>query len=175
MKEIKIQLPLTEEVARSLQAGDRVLLSGELLTGRDAAHKKLLALMHENKPLPVELEGATIYYCGPCPPHGNLAVASCGPTTSSRVDGYTPTMLEKGVRGMIGKGNRSLEVIEAMKKTGAVYFAATGGAGALYAKHILSATVVAFPELGTEAVHRFTVKDFPVIVAIDSHGQSILK
>ena len=169
----RVSLPLTPETVRTLAAGDRVLLTGELLTGRDAAHKNLVDLLRAGKPLPVDLRNQTIYYVGPCPASKGYAVGSAGPTTSARVDPLTPELLEAGLRGMVGKGNRSPAVIDAMKKYGAVYFAAVGGAGALLAARIEKSEVLAFPELGTEAVHRFTVRGFPVLVAIDCQGNTI--
>ena len=169
----KISLPLTDKAICDLHAGEQVLLSGELFTARDAAHKRIISLMREEKPLPVALDGATIYYVGPCPTPAGKIVGSCGPTTSSRCDTYTPLLIEHGLRGMIGKGQRSLDVVDSIKKNRAVYFVAIGGAGALYARCVLSCEIVAFEDLGAEAIHRFVVKDFPVVVAIDSIGQSI--
>lgn len=163
-----IKLPLTAETIKSLRAGDTVLLSGEMFTARDAAHKKLIELLDCGKPLPFDMGGAAIYYTGPTP-----RLDSAGPTTSARMDGYTPCLLEKGLAGMIGKGERSEAVREAIKKHKAVYFAAVGGAGAYYADCITSSAVIAFPELGSEAVYILTVKDFPLIVAIDSAGNTV--
>lgn len=169
----KISLPLNDETIKSLKAGERVYLSGEIITGRDAAHKKLTALLNEGKPLPFDINNATIYYVGPCPKKPGGIIGSCGPTTSGRVDVYTPQLLKAGLKGMIGKGGRSKEVISEMVKTGAVYFAAIGGAGALYSLCVEKAEVLCFPELLSEAVYKLTIKDFPVITAIDSTGKSI--
>ena len=158
---------------RSLQAGDRVLLSGTIYTGRDAAHKRMIALLQEGKPLPFDPRGQILYYVGPAPAKPGFAVGSAGPTTSYRMDSYTPPLLAQGLRGMIGKGRRSPQVVEAMKAYCAVYFGAVGGAAALISRRIVDAELVAWPDLGTEAVHRFTVKDFPVTVVIDSLGNSL--
>lgn len=169
----RISLPLSKQEALSLRAGDTVLLTGALYTGRDAAHKRLIALLEAGKPLPVPLEGETIYYVGPAPARPGSAVGPAGPTTSYRMDAYTPQLLRLGLRAMIGKGRRSAEVIEAMKENGAVYFGATGGAAALIAKTITAAEVVCYEDLGAEAIHRFEVKDFPAVVLIDSQGSNL--
>ncbi len=170
----KIQLPLTQEKVRELRAGDKVLLSGVIWTGRDAAHQRFVELLDAGKALPVELKDQTIYFVGPCPAPPGKVIGSAGPTTSGRMDRYSPRLIaECGLRGMIGKGNRSQAVVEAMKTHGAVYFAATGGAGALIARCIKSCEVVAFADLGPEAVHRLVVEDFPLIVAIDAYGDSL--
>lgn len=170
----KLTTPLDETAARQLAAGDTVLISGVIYTGRDAAHKRLLALLDEGKELPMELRDQIIYFVGPCPAPPGRPIGSAGPTTSYRMDPYSPRLIAAtGLRGMIGKGNRSNEVVEAMKKHGAVYFAATGGAGALIARQIKKCDLVAFPELGPEAVYRLEVEDFPAVVAIDSCGNSL--
>ncbi len=169
----RLNLPLSEADARDLRAGDAVLLTGAIYTGRDAAHKRLIALLDEGKPLPVDIAGETIYYVGPAPAPPGYAVGSAGPTTSYRMDAYTPRLLAAGLRAMIGKGKRSEAVIEAMKEHGAVYFGATGGAAALIAKSIIKAEVLCYEDLGAEAIHRFTVKDFPAIVLIDSLGNNL--
>ncbi len=169
----RITLPLDEQTARGLRAGDQVLLTGSILTGRDAAHKKLCALLDGGQPLPVELCDEVIYYVGPTPAPPGHAVGSAGPTTSSRMDSYAPRLIALGLRGMIGKGKRSAEVVEAMKTHGCVYFGAIGGAGALLSRSICSATVLCYPELGTEAIHRFEVVDFPVTVIIDTLGKDL--
>lgn len=169
----RIFLPLTLETIKSLHAGDKVLLNGKIITGRDAAHKRLVEMINNNKELPIDIKNQTIYYVGPCPKKEGIAVNSAGPTTSSRMDLLSPTLIEKGLIGMIGKGNRSEAVVESMKKYNGIYFASIGGAGALYSKCILSSKVLAFDDLGTEAIHEFKVKDFPVIVGIDSYGESI--
>ncbi len=173
MNKISIQLPLDEETARSLRAGDVILLSGFIYTGRDAAHKRLIALLDDGKPLPFDIKNQTIYYVGPAPASPGHAVGAAGPTSSYRMDAYTPRLLDLGLRGMIGKGVRSEAVIESMKKNGAVYFGAVGGAAALIARSIISSETIAYEDLGTEAIHRFEVKDFPVIVLIDSLGNNL--
>jgi len=172
---IKIQLPLSEETARSLVAGDVVSLSGVMYSARDAVHKKLCELLDAGEPLPIEIDGQTIYYMGPSPTKPGNVIGSAGPTTSYRMDAYAPTLIAIGLKGMVGKGERGSNVVEAMKKHGAVYFAATGGAAALIARSIKEAEVVAFPELGPEAIRRLVVEDFEVIVAQDSHGGNLYK
>lgn len=168
-----ITIPLIDAQIRSLRAGDSVLLSGRIYTGRDAAHKRLCALLSEGKPLPVPVRDMAIYYAGPCPAKPGDPIGSCGPTTSYRMDAYAPALMREGLRVMIGKGFRSPEVIEAMKETGSVYLAATGGAGALIAQCVKSARVLAFDDLGTEAIRELVVEDFPLIVAIDSLGNNL--
>ena len=170
-----IRLPLSEEDILSLRAGESVLLSGSMLTGRDCAHKRLCELLDAGKPLPVDLAGETIYYAGPCPAPEGKACGSCGPTTSARMDSFAPRLLALGLKGMIGKGERSDEVCEAVVRERAVYFAAIGGAGALYGNAIRKSELVAFPDLLSEAIYRFEVEDFPCIVAIDSRGGNIYK
>jgi len=167
---ISLQLPLRDEDILRLRAGDSVLLTGHLYTARDAAHKRLVELADLGKPLPFDIKNETIYYVGPAPAPPGHAVGSAGPTTSYRMDAYTPKLLELGLKGMIGKGKRSDEVIEAIKKHSAVYFGATGGAAALISKSIISSEIVAYPDLGAEAIRRFTVENFPVIVLIDCLG-----
>ena len=167
---------MTESVARSLAAGERILLNGVIYTGRDAAHKRLVNCLDEHRPLPVERRDQLIYFVGPCPAPPGYPIGSAGPTTSGRMDAYSPRLIsECGLRGMIGKGNRSDAVIEAMKTSGCVYLAATGGAGALISQCIVSAEVVAFADLGPEAIYRLEVRDLPLIVAIDCHGNSMYK
>lgn len=168
-----ITLPSTRQALASLRAGDSVLLTGTLLTGRDAAHKRLCALLEAGEPLPVDLNGQAIYYVGPCPPKPGKVIGSCGPTTSGRMDVYTPPLLARGLLCMIGKGQRDAATVAAMGDHGAVYFAATGGAGALLAGCVRAARVVAFQDLGTEAIHALEVVDFPVIVAVDSQGNDL--
>ena len=166
--DIKLELPLTAEKVAQLHAGDTVKLTGVIYTARDAAHKRLIAALDANEPLPVELKDQTIYFAGPCPAPPGKPIGSAGPTTSGRMDAYSPRLIrECGLRGMIGKGERNQAVIDAMTERGAIYFAATGGAGALIAKAIKSAEVIAFEDLGPEAIRRLEVEDFPVIVAID--------
>jgi len=169
----KITTPLTEEKVNILKAGDIVELSGTVYTARDAAHKKLMELIIAGKELPFNLAGQVIYYVGPCPAPPGMVIGSAGPTTSGRMDSYTPKLIEMGLRGMIGKGQRSREVIDAMVKYGAVYFGAVGGAGALISKSIRSHQVIAFEELGTEAVRKLVVENFPLTVIIDRFGNNL--
>ena len=170
----KLTTPFTAAAVRSLRAGDEIRLTGIIWTGRDAAHKKLVALLESGAPLPVDLKDQIIYFVGPCPAPPGRPLGSAGPTTSGRMDAYSPILISRcGLTGMIGKGGRSAAVVDAMKKYGAVYFGATGGAGALIAQKIKSCEVVAFPELGTEAVHKLYVEDFPLVVAIDAEGNSL--
>lgn len=172
---IEIQLPMTTETARSLVAGDVVSLNGMMFSARDSAHKKLVDLLDAGEPLPIEIEGQTIYYMGPSPAKPGAVIGSAGPTTSYRMDAYAPTLIAVGLKGMVGKGERGVNVVDAMKDHGAVYFAATGGAAALISQSIKEAEVVAFPELGPEAIRRLVVKDFQVIVAQDAHGGNLYK
>ena len=165
--------PLTDEVIEALRAGDRAAITGVIYTARDAAHRRLVELLDDGRPLPVDLAGQIIYYTGPTPAPPGRPVGAAGPTTASRMDPYAPRLLAAGLKAMIGKGARGPEVIEALRKYRAVYLTATPGAGALLARHIASAEVVAYPDLGTEAVHRLVVQDFPVIVANDCHGGDI--
>ncbi|MBZ4659413.1 MAG: Fe-S-containing hydro-lyase [Desulfacinum sp.] len=167
---VRLTTPLAKEDVQRLRIGDRVLLSGIVYTARDAAHKRLVELLQAGEPLPFDLEGQVIYYVGPSPAKPGRPIGAAGPTTSYRMDAYAPELIRHGLRGMIGKGARSDAVKAAMKEHGAVYFAAIGGAGALMAQSILSAEVIAYPELGPEAVRRLEVKDLPVIVANDCHG-----
>ena len=161
------------EWASTLRAGERVLLCGTVYTARDAAHKRLIAALQKGAPLPFPLDGAAVYYAGPTPAVGDLAIGSIGPTTSSRMDPYTPLLLQNGLKVMIGKGDRSADVVAAMQANGAVYFAAVGGCGALYARCVQSCEVVAYDDLGCESVKRLQVNDFPLLVAIDSRGASV--
>jgi fumarate hydratase subunit beta len=170
---VKLTPPLAEADVLGLHAGDRVLISGTIYTARDAAHRKLVTLIEKDEDMPLELEGQLIYYTGPTPASRGRASGAAGPTTSSRMDRFTPALLARGVRAVMGKGERSKEVAAALREFGAVYLAAIGGAGALLAERILKAEVVAYPELGTEAIHRLEVIDFPAIVAIDCHGGDI--
>ncbi|MDI3340849.1 MAG: Fe-S-containing hydro-lyase [Sphaerobacter sp.] len=167
---ISITAPLDAATAARLRAGDAVLISGTLLTARDAAHQRLAAALASGEPLPVDLRDQVIYYVGPAPARPGAVIGSAGPTTSGRMDPYTPALLAAGLRGMIGKGHRSPEVRAAIVQHGAVYFAAVGGAGALLARRITAAEVVAYPDLGPEAIYRLTVVDFPAIVVNDCHG-----
>ncbi len=170
---IKLTTPLSDDDIAALHAGDRVLLSGSLITARDAAHKRLMELIESGQPLPVDLRGQVIYYVGPTPPKPGQIIGSAGPTTSYRMDPFTPALLARGLKGTIGKGKRSPEVIEALKQHKAVYFAATGGAAALLSTHIKAAKIVAYEDLGTEAMRLLTVKDFPVIVVNDCWGNDL--
>lgn len=175
MAEYHVNLPLTEEDIRNFKAGDIVYLSGRLISGRDAAHKRIATAFGEQTPLPVDLRGETIYYVGPCPTPPGKIIGSAGPTTSGRMDSYTPTMLKLGIKGMIGKGERSPEVIAAIQKHQAVYFAALGGAGALIARSIKFAKVIAYPDLGPEAIYRLEVENLPVFVVIDASGNNLYR
>lgn len=176
MGEIReLQTPLTDEVVRSLKAGDEVTISGVVYTGRDMAHKRLCALLDAGEDLPVDLRGQVIYFVGPSPAGEGKVIGAAGPTTSSRMDAFSPKLVAAGLKGMIGKGYRSDEVRESLKEYGAVHFATIGGAGALLSKHIVAAEVVAYEDLGTEAIRRLEVKDFPAVVAYDSHGKSVYK
>ena len=169
----RINVPVSLEDRKSLKAGDYVYLTGTIYTARDAAHKRMQDAMDAGEPLPIELEGNVIYYMGPSPAREGRPIGSAGPTTASRMDKYAPRLLDLGLKGMIGKGKRSDAVKEAIVRNGAVYFAAVGGAGALLSKSILSSEVVAYDDLGTEAIRRLEVKDFPVIVVIDSLGNNL--
>ncbi len=171
----KLSLPLTTEQKLLLHAGDCVLLSGTVYTARDCAHRRIFELLDADMPLPFSLKDAFIYYAGPCPAPEGFATGSCGPTTSARMNVFAPRLLDSGLGGMIGKGEMSDEVVSAIVKNHAVYFAAVGGAGALYANAVKRSELVAFPDLLSEAVYRFEVEDFPVVVAIDCHGDTIYK
>ena len=171
--ERRITVPFTKEIAKELQAGDMVYLTGTIYTARDAAHKRMSEALERGEGLPFDIEGNVIYYMGPSPAREGRPIGSAGPTTASRMDKYTPKLLDLGLFGMIGKGKRSPEVHEAMIRNGAVYFAAIGGAGALLSKAITASEVVAYDDLGTEAIRKLTVKDFPAIVVIDSTGKDL--
>jgi fumarate hydratase subunit beta len=167
---IRLVPPLTDEQVDRLRAGDRVLISGVIYTARDAAHRRLVQLLAEGKPLPIDLKGQILFYVGPTPARPGRVIGAAGPTTAGRMDRYTPLLLEQGLKGMIAKGPRSAEVKEAVRRHHAVYLAATGGAGALLAQRIRKAEVVAYEDLGPEAIRRLEVEDFPAIVALDPHG-----
>ena len=170
---MKITAPLSREDARKLKAGDSCLISGVIYTARDAAHKRLCELVAEGKELPMDVKDAIIYFVGPTPAKEGQAIGSAGPTTSYRMDAYSPTLIREGLTGMIGKGKRGPEVIAAMKECGAVYFGAIGGCGALLSKCIKKAEIVAYEDLGAEAIRRLEVEDFPAIVIIDSEGNNL--
>ncbi len=173
--ERNINVPMSREDARSLRAGDCVSLTGTIYTARDAAHKRMQEALDAGKELPIDIRGNVIYYMGPSPAREGRPIGSAGPTTAGRMDKYTPRLLDLGLGAMIGKGKRSQAVTDAIVRNGSVYFAALGGAGALLSKRILSSEVVAYDDLGTEAIRKLTVKDFPVVVAIDSEGNDLFK
>lgn len=168
-----ITAPISREEAMTLKAGDYVYMTGTIYTARDAAHKRMQETLEKGEPLPMEMKNNVIYYMGPSPAREGRPIGSAGPTTASRMDKYAPKLLNLGLTGMIGKGKRSEAVREAIIRNGAVYFAAVGGAGALLSRSILSSRVIAYDDLGTEAIRRLEVKDFPVIVVIDSEGNNL--
>ena len=168
-----MKAPMTKEEAASLRAGDYIYLSGTIYTARDAAHARMYEALMENRELPIDLKDNILYYLGPSPARPGKVIGSAGPTTSSRMDKYTPAMLKQGMTGMIGKGKRSEEVIRAIQEEGAVYMAAIGGAGALLSKCIKNSEIVAYEDLGTEAVRKLTVEDLPVVVVIDAEGNNL--
>ena len=170
---INITVPMSRETARTLKAGDSVLLSGVIYTARDAAHKRLCELAAQGKALPLDVDGATIYFVGPTPAKPGEVIGSAGPTTAYRMDAYSPTLINLGLTGMIGKGKRSPEVVNAMKEHGAVYFGAIGGCGALLSRCIKSAKVVAYEDLGAEAIRELVVENFPAVVIIDAEGNNL--
>lgn len=168
-----ITAPITSEVAKTLHSGDYVYITGTIYTARDAAHKRMAEALKEGKPLPIDMKNNVIYYMGPSPAREGRPIGSAGPTTASRMDKYAPDLLDLGLTGMIGKGKRSAAVIDAIKRNGAVYFAAVGGAGAILSQRIKSSEVIAYDDLGTEAIRKLEVEDFPVIVVIDSEGNNL--
>ena len=170
---IRITAPLNRETVRTLKAGDSCLISGVIYTARDAAHKRLCELAAEGKELPLDVKDAIIYFVGPTPAKPGQAIGSAGPTTSYRMDAYSPTLISLGLTGMIGKGKRGPEVVAAMQEHGAVYFGAIGGCGALLSKCIKKAEIIAYEDLGAEAIRRLEVEDFPAIVIIDSQGNNL--
>jgi fumarate hydratase subunit beta len=170
---VRMTTPLSEEDLGKLKIGDKVLLNGVIYTGRDAAHKRLFDLIQQGKELPIDVRGQVIYYVGPSPAKPGQAIGSAGPTTSYRMDTFSPKLMELGLKGMIGKGNRSKEVVEAMKKYKAIYFGATGGAGALIARSIKKSEIVAYEDLGPEAIRRLEVEDFPAVVINDTKGNDL--
>jgi fumarate hydratase subunit beta len=171
----RIKAPLTEEIIKDLKAGDEVLISGTVYTGRDAAHKRMIELIEAGKPLPFDVKGQIIYYVGPCPAPEGKVIGSAGPTTSGRMDAYAPTLIALGLKGMIGKGFRNDTVVNAIQKYGAVYFGAIGGAAALISYCIKKAKIIAFEDLGTEAIRELEVENMPCIVIIDSTGKDMYK
>lgn len=173
MKTLHINLPLTEENTKDLKAGDYIYLTGTIYTARDAAHKRMDEALTNGEELPINMKDNTIYYMGPSPAREGRPIGSAGPTTASRMDKYAPRLLDLGLRGMIGKGRRSQAVMDAIIRNKAVYLAAVGGAGALLSKAILESEVVAYDDLGTEAIRKLQVKDFPVIVVIDNEGNNL--
>lgn len=173
MNEIKITTPLDTDTIKSLKCGDSVLITGFIYTARDAAHKRIIEAIKKGEKLPFDLKNSIIYYTGPSPARPGKIIGAAGPTTSYRMDDYTPILLESGLKGMIGKGDRSKKVIESIVKHQAIYFVAIGGTAALLSKKIVSSEIIAYPDLGTEAIRKLYVKDFPVYVAIDSYGNNI--
>ena len=171
----RLQTPLTGACARSLRAGEQVLLSGDILTGRDAAHRRLIETLDRGEALPVALADQIIFYVGPTPPPPGAPIGAAGPTTAGRMDAYAPRLIELGLRGMLGKGKRSPEVIDAMKAHGAVYFGAIGGAAALLSKCITACEIVCYEDLGAEAIRKLTVKDLPATVIIDTEGSNLFE
>lgn len=168
-----VSAPLTDEIIRSFKAGEMVYITGTIYTARDAAHKRLFEMLQRGEPMPFDFEGQAVYYAGPAPAKPGRPIGSVGPTTGGRMDAYTPTLIAEGLKVMIGKGTRSEEVVEAIKQHTGVYFAAIGGAAALMARCVVSAEMVAFEELGTEAIRRLQVKELPVVVAVDCEGNDI--
>ncbi len=169
----KITLPITTEISESLTAGDYVYLTGEMYVARDAAHKRMMEALDVGEELPIDIVGATIYYMGPSPAREGRPIGSAGPTTASRMDKYAPRLLDLGLKAMIGKGKRTPEVLDATVRNKATYFAAVGGAGALLSKCITSSEILAYEDLGAEAIRKLTVEDFPVIVVADCHGNNL--
>lgn len=169
----KITAPLNKEIVIDLKSGDYVYITGTIYTARDAAHKRMIETIEKGEELPISMENNIIYYLGPSPAREGNIIGSAGPTTSGRMDKYTPTLLDMGLKGMIGKGRRSDEVVKSIEKNGAVYFAAIGGAGALLSKCIKKSEVIAYDDLGTEAIRKLYVEDFPAIVIIDSNGNNL--
>lgn len=173
MNRLKIHTNDMAQAAETLRAGDKILLSGIIYTARDAAHKRLFVMLDSNEQLPFELKDASIYYAGPTPTPANLPIGACGPTTSSRMDTFSPRLLDLGLKCMIGKGDRSREVVEAIRRNHAVYLCAIGGAGALAAQCVRSLEVIAFPDLGCESIKKLQIEDFPLFTAIDCQGGSL--
>ena len=175
MQPVRLHTPLTDEHIRGLHVGDRVLLSGTVYTARDAAHQRLVAALQAGEPIPIPLAGQVLYYVGPAPARPGHVIGPAGPTTASRVDPYTPLLLEHGLKGMIGKGKRNATVRQALVTHQAIYFVTVGGAAALIAQHIQKVTLVAYEDLGTEAIRRLEIEDFPVVVANDMYGADLFE
>jgi fumarate hydratase subunit beta len=173
--EYRIETPLKRDIIRKMKAGDSVYINGTIYTARDAAHKRMIDIIKDGGVLPFDIREQIIYYVGPCPASPGKVIGSAGPTTSGRMDAYAPELIKLGLGGMIGKGLRSEEVVDAMMEYGSVYFGAVGGAGALISRSIIEQEVIAFPELGAEAIRKLTVKNFPVFVVIDSYGNDLYK
>ena len=171
--ERELTIPTTEEELKTLRAGDMVYITGTIYTARDAAHKRMFETLQKGEELPYDIENSFVYYLGPTPARPGQVIGSTGPTTSSRMDKYTPLLLDQGLKGMIGKGKRSKEVVDAIVKNGAVYFAAIGGLGALLSKRIIASEVIAYDDLGTEAIRKLTVENLPVVVIIDTEGNNL--
>lgn len=169
----RIDLPITEEISENLHIGDFCYLTGEMYVARDAAHKRLMELIEKGEALPIELDGATIYYMGPSPAREGRPIGSAGPTTASRMDKYAPTFLDLGLKAMVGKGKRTKEVLDAVVRNKATYFAAIGGAGALLSERIKASEIVCYEDLGAEAIRKIYVEDFPVVVVADCHGENL--
>ena len=171
--ERKLTIPATEDELKSLRAGDMIYITGTIYTARDAAHKRMFEALQNGEELPFDISGNFVYYLGPTPARPGQVIGSAGPTTSSRMDKYTPLLLNQGLKGMIGKGKRSKEVVDSIVKNGAVYFAAIGGLGALLSKRIIASEVIAYDDLGTEAIRKLTVEELPVVVIIDTEGNNL--
>lgn len=171
--ERELTIPTTEDELKTLRAGDMIYITGTIYTARDAAHKRMFEALHNGEELPFDISGNFVYYLGPTPARPRQVIGSAGPTTSSRMDKYTPLLLDQGLKGMIGKGKRSKEVVDSIVKNGAVYFAAIGGLGALLSKRIIASEVIAYDDLGTEAIRKLTVENLPVVVIIDTEGNNL--
>jgi fumarate hydratase subunit beta len=171
--ERKLTIPASEDELKTLRAGHMIYITGTIYTARDAAHKRMFEALHNGEELPFDISGNFVYYLGPTPARPGQVIGSAGPTTSSRMDKYTPLLLDQGLKGMIGKGKRSKEVVDSIVKNGAVYFAAIGGLGALLSKRIIASEVIAYDDLGTEAIRKLTVENLPVVVIIDTEGNNL--
>ena len=171
--ERELTIPTTEDELKTLRAGDMIYITGTIYTARDAAHKRMFEALQNGEELPFDINGNFVYYLGPTPARPGQVIGSAGPTTSSRMDKYTPLLLDQGLKGMIGKGKRSKEVVDSIVKNGAVYFAAIGGLGALLSKRIIASEVIAYDDLGTEAIRKLTVENLPVVLIIDTEGNNL--